>query len=186
MLTGGFINQTEAFIRTAKRKIWPETDVDDIFLEQLQAYSLTDDSVENRIASVVYYALIKFKDYRPPVANTHLTQLFTFKQIPALVFDHDQKVEDAINRVKESLETHPLQFYLLLPKFPLNQLQAFYEEVYYLKLDNRNFRKWVTRLLYLEALPEVELNVSHRPAKLYQFNQAKFNEFSRSTQLIAY
>lgn len=182
-LPGGFVSKTEEFIETAKHKLWHETGVKNIYLEQLQAYSLTDKSTKNRIASIVYYALIKFEDFSPTAQSSHLSKWFSFKEIPALPFDHQQKVNDAINRMKESLKIKPIVYFLLPSKFPLNQLQRFYEEVYNIKLDNRNFRKKVKNLSFIEELNELEANVSHRPAKLYRFNKKKFQEFLNSIQM---
>ena len=53
-------------------------------------------------------------------------------------------------------------------------------------LDNRNFRKWVKGLPYIEALAEVETNVSHRPSKLYHFKAAAYTTFSKAAQLTPY
>ncbi|RZM10025.1 MAG: NUDIX hydrolase, partial [Pedobacter sp.] len=55
VLPGGFVTQTEDFILTAQRKLKEETGVRDLYLEQLKAYSLTDVSMNNRIASVAFY-----------------------------------------------------------------------------------------------------------------------------------
>lgn len=182
-LPGGFVDQVEEFVETARRKLWQETGVRDVYLEQLQAYSLTDSSAENRIASIAYYALIKYGDFAPTPGHTHLSRWFPLGEVPALPFDHGQKVQDAVRQIKAAIRLKPIVFYLLPARFPLNQLQKFYEEVYQIKLDNRNFRKRVKNVPYLEELDEVESNVSHRPGRLYQFNREKFEAFLDSIQV---
>lgn len=101
-------------------------------------------------------------------------------------FDHGLKVQDAWQRLREAARSRPVPFHLLPAKFPLNQLQKFYEALYQIPLDNRNFRKWVKSLPYIEALAEVETNVSHRPSKLYRFQAATYATFIKATQLSPY
>ncbi|MTI31526.1 NUDIX hydrolase, partial [Xanthovirga aplysinae] len=158
-LPGGFVNKTEEFIDTAKNKLWLETGVSNVYLEQLKAYSLTDSSPQERIASIAYYALIKFEEFKPSSKSSHLFQWVNYKDIPELPFDHQKKVNDAIERIKESIKTKHLVFHLLPKKFPLNQLQKFYEELYEVKIDNRNFRKKIKGLPYVAELDEMEANV---------------------------
>jgi 8-oxo-dGTP diphosphatase len=185
-LPGGFVAQTEDFEVTAARKLRQETGVAQVYLEQLRAYSLTDVSPGQRLASVAYYALLELARYAPTTAPTHQAEWFPMEGLPDLPFDHGQKVQDALQRLKERLQTKPLPFYLLPRKFPLNQLQKFYEAIHQVALDNRNFRKWVKGQPYIEALNELETNVSHRPGKLYQFNQLTYDAFTQTTQGLPY
>jgi 8-oxo-dGTP diphosphatase len=118
--------------------------------------------------------------------RTHRAQWFALTQLPELPFDHGQKVQDTWQRVREAARSRPIPFHLLPPKFSLNQLQKLYEALYQVPLDNRNFRKWVKGLPYVEALAEVETNVSHRPGKLHQFKLAAYEAFTKATQLSPY
>ena len=63
-LPGGFVKQTESFKDTAKAVLKRETGLDDVYLRQLKAYSLTDASEDNRVASVAYYALVNFDELK--------------------------------------------------------------------------------------------------------------------------
>lgn len=172
-LPGGFVTQTESFEQTAKSILSRETGLQNIYLRQLRAYSLTDPSEENRIASIAYFSLVKFNDLTITEASQSW-EWFHFKEYPQLPFDHDHKVKHAIERVKELIQLEPVVFYLLPSKFPLNQLQKFYEELYEKELDNRNFRKKIKKSGHIECLNEFEKNVSHRPGHLYQFNLTKY------------
>lgn len=175
-LPGGFVRETEEFVETAKRKLLLETGAENLYLEQLHAYSLTDISSENRIVSIAFYALIKLQDFAPSNINSHLYKWVTLKNIPQLPFDHGEKLKDAIERIKEHALIKPLVFSLLPSKFSLNQLQKIYEEIYNTDLDNRNFRRKIKNLEYIEPLKELEKNVSHRPGMLYKFNKSKFDK----------
>lgn len=174
-LPGGFVTKTESFEQTARSILLRETGLENVYLRQLKAYSLTGISSNNRIASVAYYSLVKFDDLSVSHSQQP-SQWFHFKEIPVLPFDHGQKVEAAIERVKELVRLEPVVYHLFPAKFPLNQLQRFYEELYSVKIDNRNFRKKIQRLPYIERLNEVENNVSHRPGYLYQFNLKKYQD----------
>jgi len=177
VLPGGFVTQTEDFVLTAQRKLKEETGVRDLYLEQLKAYSLTDASMNNRIASVAFYALIKLADYAPMLVDPRLSQWISVAQMPVLPFDHHQKVADVMTRLKQTIKTSPVAFYLLPDKFSLNQLQQVYELIRGHRLDTRNFRKAVKRLPYIITLAETESNVSHRPAQLYGFDVVIYNDF---------
>ncbi|NML67922.1 NUDIX hydrolase [Hymenobacter sp. RP-2-7] len=185
-LPGGFVDEPEDFAVTAARKLRQETGVTVPYLEQVRAYALTDPTVGQRLASVSYYALLEWAHYAPAADRTHLAQWFALPHVPALPFDHARKVQDAWQRVQEAARNRPVPFYLLPPKFPLNQLQRFYEALYQAPLDNRNFRKWVKGLPYVEALAELETNVSHRPSQLYQFKASAYAAFGQATRLTPY
>jgi 8-oxo-dGTP diphosphatase len=175
-LPGGFVNRTEEFVDTALRKLGEETGAKNIFLEQLDAYGLTDPSSQNRIVSIAFYALIKLDDFAPSDTNSHQYKWAYIKNIPPLPFDHTRKVNDAIQRIKERVHVKPVAFNLLPAKFSLNQLQKIYEEIFDINLDNRNFRRKAKSLEYLEPLDEFENNVSRRPGRLYIFKESKFKE----------
>ena len=184
-LPGGFVKQTEEFVTTAKRKLIEETGATRLYLEQLQAYSLTDPSPDNRIASVAFYSLIKMEDFSPLQANNHIYKWVNIKKVTKLPFDHTTKINDAIQRIKEKIHTKPIIFDLLPKKFTINQLQKIYEEIYDIQLDNRNFRRKAKSLPYLEPLNEVEENVSRRPGELYKFNKHNYEKSIQITGLIA-
>lgn len=185
-LPGGFVDEPEDFAATAARKLRQETGVAVGYLKQVRAYALTDPAAGQRLASVSYYALLDLTQYAPAADRTHLAQWFALAHLPPLPFDHELKVQDAWQRLQEATRSQPVPFHLLPEKFPLNQLQKFYEALYQVPLDNRNFRKWVKGLPYIEALAEVETNVSHRPSKLYRFEAAAYATFIEATRLTPY
>jgi len=68
-------------------------------------------------------------------------------------------------------------FELLPPKFTLTELQHLYESILETELDKRNFRKKIISMNVLIDLNEMQEGVAHRPAKLYKFDQEKYEEF---------
>ena len=176
-LPGGFVKKTESFEEPAASILLRETGMTNVYLRQLKAYSLTDASRDNRIASVAYYSLIKFENMTE-ASRQQYSRWFPWKGIPTLPFDHGKKVAFAFEKIKELVRLEPVVYHLLPTKFPLNQLQRFYEALYNIKIDNRNFRKKILKLPYIERLDEVEKNVSHRPGYLYHFYEKKYKENS--------
>lgn len=182
-LPGGYVNGLEEFIDTAKRKLQNETGIKNVYIEQLNAYSLTDSSPDNRIVSIAFWGLIKLQDFQPADLNSHYYEWFNINKAPSLPFDHNKKLIDAIERVKNYAQIKPLLFKLLPTKFSLNQLQRIYEEIYDIHLDNRNFRRKVKNFNYIEPLNEFEKKVSRRPSELYRFNKLKFEKYTLSSLL---
>jgi len=63
----------------------------------------------------------------------------------------------------------------LLPrKFTLSRLQKLYETVLERPLDKRNFRKKILSMDLLLELDEIEQDVAHRAARLYSFDEKKY------------
>jgi 8-oxo-dGTP diphosphatase len=65
---------------------------------------------------------------------------------------------------------------LLPQKFTIKQLQKLYEIVLGQTLDNRNFRKKIFAMDVLRELGEMQTGVPHRAARLYKFEERKYNQ----------
>jgi 8-oxo-dGTP diphosphatase len=61
----------------------------------------------------------------------------------------------------------------------LSQLQHLYETVLERKLDKRNFRKKNLSMGLLMDTGEIEQDVSHRAARLFAFNQKKYQALEK-------
>lgn len=182
-LPGGFVKKQEAFDRIAKKILFNETGVTDIYLGQLQAYSQTSKAHDNRIISIAYYALIRHNDLLNFMHTGHSSHWVNLTKVPKLPFDHSQKVTDAMLRIREEVKVKPIVFNLLPDKFTLNQLQKFYETLYGIKLDNRNFRRKVKNLAYLDMLQESEKGVARRPGELYSLNRKKYDSYIKNSSV---
>ncbi|HEX2921517.1 MAG TPA: DNA mismatch repair protein MutT, partial [Bacteroidales bacterium] len=129
-----------------------------------------------RVVTVTYYSLIKIVKSNP--AKTLLTGAYwiPIKKIPQLAFDHNYIIESALKAIRNEMQIEPLGFELLPKKFTIRQIQNLYEEILGKKLDNRNFRKKISSLKYIVALPEKEKNVNHKPAQLYKLDKKKISK----------
>ena len=99
---------------------------------------------------------------------------FPVKDVPKLAFDHDEILAMALKRLRGKVRYQPIGFELLPAKFTLSELQNLYETILEEKLDKRNFRKKIMAMDILDELPETQTDVSHRAARLFQFNQEKY------------
>jgi len=61
----------------------------------------------------------------------------------------------------------------------LRELQNLYEAILDIKLDRRNFRKKFFSMDFLVDIGEYEVDVPHRPGKLYTFNFQKYEKNKR-------
>ncbi len=177
-LPGGFVKQDEEFVEIAKKILVKETGLKNIFMSQLKAYSLTDTSANNRIISIAFYAITNLGGQRIDKGN-QLSHWFDLQNRPKLPFDHGQKVLDAINIIKETAIVYPILYKLLPLKFTLNQVQRIFESLYGISIDNRNFRKKLNKLSYLEKLNELESNVHRRPGHIYKFNKSEYENSNK-------
>ena len=173
-LPGGFVKKTEEFEETAKSILHKETGIKDIYLDQLKAYSLTDIDDDNRIISIAYFAIVNLETLNIE-EGLQLSKWFTLDSFPKLPFDHGKKLTDTMEHIRTNANTKPFLYKLLPEKFTLNQLQRIYESLFSIEIDNRNFRKRVKKMIYLEKLEEMETKVSRRPGYFYRFDDSKYD-----------
>ena len=79
----------------------------------------------------------------------------------------------AHERLRGNVCYRPIGFELLPAKFTLRHLQHLYETILGRPLDKRNFRKKLLSMDLLVELDEWEVDVAHRAARLYRFDQAQ-------------
>jgi 8-oxo-dGTP diphosphatase len=171
-IPGGFIREGETLQEAAGRRLWEETNVSNIYLEQLHAFGRPDRDPRARVITVAYSALVSEDRLRPEArANAEDVRWFDVTQLPELAFDHGDIVQTALQRLKDRLENSPIAFQLLPPKFTLTELQRVYELILGRMLDKRNFRKKILGTNLLEDLGETKMEGFHRPAQLYAFKQ---------------
>ncbi|MDJ0593699.1 MAG: NUDIX domain-containing protein [Pleurocapsa sp. MO_226.B13] len=179
-LPGGFIKLDESLEAAAIRELKEETGIDKIFLEQLYTFGEVDRDPRDRIITVAYYALINIEEYTLKAqTDAKNAAWFSVEQLPALAFDHEKILNVAKQRLKGKLRYQPIGFELLPAKFSLTQLQNLYETVLEQKLDKRNFRNKILKMKLLVDTGEIQAGVSHRPAKLYQFDRQRYQKLKQ-------
>lgn len=171
-IPGGFVINGETLEIAAKRELYEETGVKDIYLEQLYSFGNPGRDPRGWVVTVAYFALISSDNLRI-IANTDAQDVrwFSAYKLPELAFDHDKILKLALNRLRAKLEYTNVGFQLLPKKFTLTELQRTYEIIYDKELDKRNFRKKILSLDVLKQLDEFRREGNHRPARLYTFTK---------------
>ncbi|OLP20150.1 NUDIX hydrolase [Leptolyngbya sp. 'hensonii'] len=179
-LPGGFVRVEESVEAAALRELREETGIEKVFLEQLYTFGEVDRDPRERVVTVAYYALVNLSDHQiQATTDASDAAWFSIQQVPKLAFDHDRILITALNRVKGKVRYEPIGFELLPPKFTLSQLQQLYETVLGQELDKRNFRKKILQMDLLQELDEMQTNVRHRAARLYQFDEQKYQQLKQ-------
>lgn len=178
-LPGGFLNMNESSEDCAKRELFEETGLNNVFIEQLYTFSDVNRDPRGRVITVAYYALIKMSDYNLTAGDdAENVKWFPISEIPSLAFDHDKIINVALKRLKAKIRYQPIGFELLPEKFTIPQLQVLYETILETKLDRRNFRKKILDTGLLIDLQETAKGLPHKGAGFFSFNKEKYLKLS--------
>jgi 8-oxo-dGTP diphosphatase len=171
-LPGGFVGETEDLYDAALRELKEETNVTNVYLEQLYTFGQPGRDPRTRVISVAYFALLTTGELARlqvhGVDDAGEARWWNIYQLPDLAFDHQRILDYALQRLRWKLEWTALGFLLLPDEFTLSELQRVYETVLNEQLDKRNFRRKILSAEVLEPSGNVRAG-DHRPAKLYRF-----------------
>ena len=179
-LIGSFVNLDEDVDEAAQRVLTEITGLKNVFFEQSKTYGKAERDPGYRCISVAQYALIRIDEYDEVLVKKHGAFWYRLKEMPPLVLDHDQMVEDALELLRRKARNQPIGFELLPEKFTLPQLQRLYEAIYQRELDPRNFRKKVLSLNVLNRLEEKDKSSSKKGAYLYRFDYENYQHLLKS------
>lgn len=168
-IPGGFVEEGESLDAAAARILETETGLRDVYLEQLYTFGDPGRDPRGRVVTVTYIALV-----RPPAPTPRNGRWADMAALPALAFDHGNILEYALQRLRYKLEYTPVGFRLLPDEFTLKGVQDAYETILGRALDKRNFRRKILSLQVLRPLPRSVRIGAHRPAKLYRFDEVKW------------
>jgi hypothetical protein len=186
-LPGNLILENEDLDASAYRTLKDLTGLDNIFLKQFYVFGsparltpeedlnwlrFTTGTSVDRVVTIAYYSLIRLYESNITVKTIWLP----VDELPELVFDHNLIVKKALEILQKEVRTEPVCFELLPKFFTIRELQNIYEAILGERLDNRNFRKKILPLKFLVNLNEKEKSVSHKPAKLYQFDKKLYSK----------
>jgi 8-oxo-dGTP diphosphatase len=172
-LPGGFVHETEDLIDAAQRELLEETNVSNVYLEQLFTFGEPNRDPRTRVITVAYFALLSAEEAAQQRIRSGDdagdARWWNIYNLPELAFDHERILEYALQRLRWKLEWTALGFLLLPKAFTLSELQRVYETVLNEPLDKRNFRRKILAADVLEETGNMRAG-DHRPAKLYRFS----------------
>lgn len=180
-LPGGLVHDTESLEKAVQRELREEAGINVQYLEQLYSFGKPNRDPRNRVISVAYFGLVRPDRYALS-ASTDAEDVawFDYKNLPLLAFDHAHIITVAIERLRGKITYEPIGFELLDTKFPFSDLEQLYGNLLGRDIDRRNFRKRIMSLGIVEELNETVQRKAGRPARLYQFNKAKYFELKAS------
>lgn len=179
-LPGGWINKKESTDDAASRLLNELTGLDKIYLEQLKAFGDPDRFPLRRVITIGYYALVKREDYNIKAGFTAAdAKWYKINSIPDLIYDHNKILTYSLEHLRNRVRQAPIGFNLLPEKFTLLQLMFLYEEILGIEMDKSNFRRKILHMKLLVSLDEKEQDVSHRAAKLYQFDSTIYKKLTQ-------
>lgn len=191
-LPGGFVKIQEDLEVAVRRGLKERTGLDHIFLEQFHTFGsraryqpeiMRTILIANghdpdgdyrwlldRFISVAYYALINYTEVVPtPDALSDSYRWYAIDKLPALILDHQEIVEKALQTLRDNLDRKLMNGNLLPPRFTMKELQRVYESILGTPLRRTSFQR---RMLSLELLERHEKHYSgkaHKAPYLYSF-----------------
>lgn len=175
-LPGGFVDDTDDTLDQAcHRELLEETNVGDVYLEQLYSFGDKGRDPRGRTITVAYLALLRQEELELRASSDASgVAWWPVNELPELAFDHKHIIAYGHRRLRYKIEYSPAAFMLLASKFTLRDLQSVYEAVLGRTIDNRNFRKKFLSTGVLQELDETSQEGSYRPARLYSFSEVEF------------
>ncbi|MEZ4973010.1 MAG: NUDIX domain-containing protein [Cyclobacteriaceae bacterium] len=179
-LMGGFLKAKESLDEAAVRVLHSLTGLSHVYMEQLSAFGGVNRDPVERTVSIAYYALINIQEHNHELSNDFGAKWFDVEDLPHLIFDHMDMVQEAISRLRYKASVKPVGFELLPEKFTMRQLQKLYEAIHGRKIDKRNFVKKINSMDLLIKQNEKDKNSSKKGSFLYKFDKSKYNRKSEN------
>ncbi len=167
-LPGGPLEADENLAASAQHTLERTTGLAPNYLEQLYAFGNVDRSPDDRVVSIVYWALVQPHEVARAVDGENV-EWFVADRLPALAFDHAEIVDYALTRLRAKITYTPIAHAFLPPEFTLADLRAVHEAVLRMPLDPANFRRQALASKTLIPTGTCLQGTSHRPPALFRF-----------------
>ena len=139
-LLGDMVKNDEELDDAAYRILRERTGMNDVFLDQVRAFSHPKRHPGGRVITVAYCSLLNINHHELKIHDNDL-HWHSVSTLTEMAFDHKEIVEACYQWLQKRIQEHPLGFNLLPEKFSLRELQNLYEAILGITLDRRNFRK---------------------------------------------
>lgn len=182
-LPGGFIKEDDESAKDGiYRELREETNVHDIYLEELSTFSKAGRDPRERVITIAFFALVVKSQYQIKGGDdAKNAKWFSVNSLPALAFDHIDIIQTALDRLRQRIHFEPIGFHLLDEEFTMPQLQNIYiailnppEDETKLR-DRRNFPKKMLKLGYIKETGRKVTGNPYRSPKLYTFDKEAYS-----------
>ena len=179
-LIGDLVEPDKTLEDAANNVLEKLTGLKNIYMKQFFSFGSVDRHPLGRVVTVGYFSLVNSMDHHPIASSwAKKAEWFNIHNLPELAFDHYNILCKGIETLKNDVRHKPTGFELLPRKFTLLDLQLLYEALLGYKFDKSNFRKKILEMNILRPLNEVKVNVSHRPAKLFEFDEKRYRTLEK-------
>ncbi|PSN19958.1 NUDIX hydrolase, partial [filamentous cyanobacterium CCP5] len=128
--------------------------------------------------SVSHFALVRFEEAELIADGVSGIAWYPLSRVPKLAFDHNEILNYGYQRLRNKLEYSPIAFDVLPETFTLSDLYQLYVTVLGEGFsDYSNFRARLLKLGFLEDTGIKASRGAGRPASLYRFDAAAFEQF---------
>jgi ADP-ribose pyrophosphatase YjhB (NUDIX family) len=175
-LMGGFVQKEESADEAANRILKVLTGLNGVYLEQLHSFSQPDRDPIERTISVAYFALIDILQYEKQITEQYHAEWFLLSEMPTLIFDHNQMVQMAKEKLRYKATIHPILFELLPDRFTLPLIQSLFENVFETRFDKGNFSRKLVSTGMLIRQPEKNMEGSKKGAHYYTLDLKSYKK----------
>lgn len=176
-LPGGFMQIDETVEQCAKRELFEETGVKEVFLEQFRVFSDVKRDPRERVVTVAFVALVRKSDYNLIAGDDAArASWFDVDELPPLAFDHEMIIQEARKRLRELVSSRPIAFRLLDEQFTASELQVIYEAINGTSYDRRNFYRSLSTASFIDKAGTCQKTVPNRPPELFCFNKEMYEK----------
>lgn len=192
-LPGNHVGINERIEDTAIRVLKEQAGAEKIFMKQFKVFSDLDrlrrremdylwikknGLKEERVVTVGFYSLVKLSNFDSS-SLLNAAEWHNVNEVGNLIFDHNDILNEAREKLKDDVYTHPLTFELLPKKFTLTQLQSVYEVILNIKFDKRNFRRKIFNMQYVVSCNEKQYGVAHKAPELFKFDAKMYSRLQK-------
>ena len=175
-IPGDLVYPDEDLDAAANRILNDLTGLKNVSFHQAQTFGNPNRHPQGRVITISYFALVRIDDFEATASSwADEISWIPIHEIPNLAFDHNLILSKTIELLKQKLHTEPICFDMLSDRFTLNEFQQLYEYAFEQELDKANFRKKI-KYMPLLAHDEKQINVKHRPAKLFSFDIVSYKK----------
>lgn len=168
-LPGGLVRPTETAAFAVTRKLKKKTGVSGVYLEQLQTFTRPTRDKRGWIPSVAHLALVP-PDTTPPDPSA---QWADARKSPRLIYDHNQIVKVALDRVAGKLWWSNIAVGILPGSFTFPEARTVYDAIAGSSHNAGTFGRDLLATGLIEPTGEELRGPRGRPAGLYRFRNAE-------------